>query len=269
MNPVQLLASTSYAARAEEPATPLKPLLREAGMSDLRRSNRFTALALLGALRCCAGRELPSQCGLYLSSASGGINDTATLLQELIRDRLAPMPLHFINVSSNIAGFSVARELGLHGRNLAVSRLDGGFDCAMELALMDLQAGSVPMALVGVVEECAQPLSSHRRRLGVEATTPLAEQSSWLLLGRGEDEGVQVNWRRHSQALTGEPAEPQAWLAAGDARTCEPGYSPSLSVHQLLRRLETQDRCPLHYLSADQRLQFDFLPAPTQGRDQR
>ena len=277
--PVTILAAGSFAAPATEPTLDIKTLLREAGGPRLRRSNRLTELALLGALRCCQSiGPLHEQSALYLASGQGNVGDTVSLLQQIVRDGLEPMPFSFINVSSNMAGFAVAQALGLQGRNMAVSRNGGAFDSALELALLDLLSGSVPMALVGVVEECAWPLPEHRRRLGVADDMPLAEQSSWLLLSaQCASSGVGMI-AGHQRLAEGEalPSRPEArWFCAPQLPAAhaerlagttgrEPGYSESITVHHLIGALEDGSSSPLCYLNGDGAggaVLFEFLPA--------
>lgn len=283
MAAIRLLAASSYAAPANDPPADLKPLLREVHPNRMRRNNRFTELALLGALRCVEDiGQLPEQCALYLASGQGNVTDTVSILHEVVRDRLEPMPLSFINVSSNIAGFTVSQVLGLHGRNLAVSRNGGAFDSALELALMDLQNGSVPMALVGVVEEYTLPLNEHRQRLGRKQGEVLAEQSSWLLLGKDagpEGMGMLVDCRRYTDLaklpeftethwITGTQLSASSASQLGLLPSSErnlPGYSESISIHHLvdaLARQEPVDKA-LRYLNGDGMdglLLFEFIP---------
>ncbi|MFO7594633.1 MAG: beta-ketoacyl synthase N-terminal-like domain-containing protein [Pseudomonadota bacterium] len=282
----RLLSARSYAAAASDPPADLKPLLREVHPNRMRRNNRFTELALLGALRCVQDiGGLPEQCALYLASGQGNVSDTVSLLHETVRDRLEPMPLSFINVSSNIAGFTVSQVLGLHGHNIAVSRNGGAFDSALELALLDLQSGAVPMALVGVVEEYALPPAEHCRRLGLAEGELPAEQSSWLLLtaesGHGR-EGPVATCQRYRSPMD-LPDNPHArWIAGADLPVSArgkrpatespgeplPGYSESIRLHPLVEALDglTKGRSerPVYYLNGDGTgglLLFEFNPA--------
>jgi hypothetical protein len=154
-----------------------------------RRSSRFDQLTLLGALRAMTGhpQHLPEDSALYLATGQGNVADTADLLEGLYRRHQAPMPVAFINVSSNLAGFQTAAALGLHGPNLTVSRQDFAFGAALELALSDARAGRLRQGLIGGVDACCWPLDDHRRRLRVAADTPLGEGSHWLLVDQSAE----------------------------------------------------------------------------------
>ncbi len=154
-----------------------------------RRVDRFIELALLGSGRCAMGRILDADCGLYLGSGLGPMTGVITTQQQLIRDRELPMPFNFINTLGNSAGYYVAKNLGLHGQNLFISRRGASLQALLGVALTDMQAGIVRQALVGVVEEATLPLAEHRRRQGLAESLPMAEGSHWLLLEKDATAG--------------------------------------------------------------------------------
>lgn len=268
MSAIRILAASSYAAHADESPSDIKSMLREEGGPRLRRSSRYTELALLGALRCI--RELPrlpATCALYLTSSQGNVGDTVSLLHQIVRDGLEPMPFTFINVSSNMAGHAVAQALGLEGKNSALSRIGGAFDSALELARLDLQAGTVPMALVGVVEQCAWPLADQRQRLKIGEEVRLAEQSSWLLLSAAEGAGGLGEFAVHRRCrdiaelpslksahwFAGPqlPSSVKADLGLPLTPLLEPGYSESITAHHLVEAIARGGEGPVGYLNGD------------------
>ena len=111
----------------------LKPVCRE----HFRRVDRFIQLALLGSGRCVAGQELAPDLALYLGSGLGPMSNNITTQQQLIRDRLLPKPFNFINTLGNSAGYYVAKNLGLNGQNLFISRRGASFQATLVAALVD------------------------------------------------------------------------------------------------------------------------------------
>jgi hypothetical protein len=166
-------------------AADLKLVCRE----HFRRVDRFIELALLGSGRCAAGRTLAADCGLYLGSGLGTMSSIILSQQQLLRDREVPTPFNFINTLGNSAGYYVARNLGLTGQNLFISRRGASLPAALTAAWLDLELGVVRQALVGVVEEATLPLEEHRRRQGLAADTAVAEGSHWLLLEKDAASG--------------------------------------------------------------------------------
>ena len=103
------------------------------------------------------------------------------------------MPLEFLNVPNNMAGFYVAQGLGLRRTTLPLAHRAFAFESALELAAFNMSAGD--QALVGGVEACAYPLDVHRRRLGLAAEAALAECSSWLHVGTAaEGASARCEW---------------------------------------------------------------------------
>ena len=185
-----------HAVREGEPLPALETALKEVCRENFRRIDRFIELALLGSGRCAKGHTLASDCGLYLGSGLGPMVDNIACQEQLIRDAELPMPFDFINTLGNSAGYYVAKNLGLSGQNLFVSRRGASFEAVLEAALVDLDCGAVRQALIGVVEEATEPYAEHRRRQGLPADTVVAEGSHWLLLERDAAAGHRLE-REH------------------------------------------------------------------------
>lgn len=172
---------------------------KAAGCAEVRRGNRLSCMALIGA-RDCIGHERPAtDTAVHLASSYGNVADTAQLVEGLLRDGQSPSPLAFINASTNMAGFYVARELGIEGPGLMVARGPQSLLAVLELLGQDGAAGQ---HLVGAVEECAWPLAAHRQRLGLPADAPLAEASYWLWLdAECERPLARLHWLRRLDTI--------------------------------------------------------------------
>jgi len=153
----------------------------------LRRIDRFIQLALLGSGECVQGQALAPDCGLYISSGIGPVGNNIQVQQTLWRDHKLPMPFNFVNTLGSSAGYYVAKNLGLSGQSLFISRRGQSFVAALDCVAADLACGAVKQALVGVVEECTLPLNQHRERLELPEGAAVAEGCHWLLLEKGVD----------------------------------------------------------------------------------
>jgi hypothetical protein len=149
-----------------------------------RRISRFTQLALLGVARCRPAGGFPPDTALYLSSARGDLDPMLAILQALYRDGQSPKPLQFINAVNNATCFYVAQVFGLRSKGLFIANLRQPFECALQLAGLDLASGRVASALVGCVDILTLPLAEHRRRFGLAADARLSELSRWQWIGR-------------------------------------------------------------------------------------
>lgn len=158
----------------------LRPLMRSAGVTGVRRVNRYIQLALIGARRCAAQLvdPLPANCPVYVASEQGNVAGAVDLVQGIMLRGEPPRPFTFINVSSNMAGFYIAAQLGLTGHNMTVSRRYGHLGAMLELAALDPAAPR--QWLLGTVAECVWPLLAHRICLGLAADAPLVESSYWF-----------------------------------------------------------------------------------------
>lgn len=258
---MRILALGGVEHPATEDRVELRPRLQAMGLLP-RRTSRFTELALLGAATCLEAFEgtVPMQCSVYLGTGQGPVADTAELMRQIQVDGLPPLPISFINVSSNTGGFEIAGMLGLAGRNACISRGAGSFEAALELARADLAAGRVPMALAGGVDECVWPPAEHRRRLGVAPEATLAEGSHWLLLapeGDGPAVGesayladraaLRSRLREHGAAGRVSAPMPVVERAKGllDGAVIASGYDTA-SGGALIRALEDGDPPVLH-----------------------
>ncbi len=175
MKPLPIAAVAGYAMEAGETPTNLREDLRAACPAAPRRINRLIELSLIGAHRCAANRKLDARTAIYMACTHGCISDAVTLVRDTVRG-VPTMPVTFINVSSNMAGFYVASTLGLHSGNHVGSANEFAWEATLELA----RASRGPV-LVGAVEECAWPLDAHRVRLDLARGAVVLETSQWLL----------------------------------------------------------------------------------------
>lgn len=200
---------------------------RAAGCSEVRRGNRLACMALIGARDCVGASRPAADAAVHLASSYGNVADTAQLVEGLLRDGQLPTPLAFINASTNMAGFYVARDLGIAGPGLMVARGPQSLPAVLELLGNEAARGQ---HLIGAVEECAWPLAAHRQRLGLPADTPLAEASYWLWLDTDCDRPLaRLHWLRRFDTAEA------VWeaLPASDDRPLFLALGPGLSAHDI------------------------------------
>lgn len=199
--PLRIGAAATVLLPAAAAPAPLRDELRQVLAEPPRRVSRLIELALLGAHRCLRGARPEPHCPLYLAVTHGCVADAVSLVTTVSRGGL-PMPVGFINLSSNMAGFYVASTLGIHGSNQSVAADDFAFEGALELASLGREQRA--QALIGAVEECAWPLPEHRARLALPADRALMESSHWLFVDAEAARPLAtVQWvRRYADAAT-------------------------------------------------------------------
>jgi hypothetical protein len=246
------------------PAPSLDEALHQACREQHRRIDRFIQLALLGAARCAGGRPLDPSTALYLGSGVGPAGNNIIVQEQICRDKVLPRPFNFVNTLGSSATFFVAKELGLEGQGWWVARRGATFEALLELALTDLELGIAPAALVGVAEECPQPVADQRRRLGVKAETPLAEGSHWLLLEKGGGpESLEAEFELQGEALLAALA--LRWRPE-DAVAFGPSVPPELRAELARGRQEFTPAFPGEHDSAAAAFVTDFLENKGDGR---
>jgi hypothetical protein len=180
---LQIYACGDHHHTVDEALPDLKAVTQQATGKPYRRIGRFIQLALIGAARCTQAQALPSDTAVYFASARGDLETTVEIMTQLFREGQTPKPLGFVNTVSNAACFYVAQLLGLQSRSNYVCNRYFAFENALQLAMLDLQCGTVTSALVASIDVATAPLHEHRQRLRMAANTLLAEGSHCVWLG--------------------------------------------------------------------------------------
>ena len=274
---IGIAAFGNYSADVTDEPKDLKKMLVESGEPRPRRTNRFTDLALLGVHRALHDYpSLPTQCGIFLGSEQSNMCDTGEMLAAILQRGERPKPFDFINVSNNLAGYHIANRYGLEGANVAISRRGAAFESAMEMALLQLESGSIPMALVGAVDESCSPLAHHRTLIQQNNFSALAEGSSWFLLVAGDaakqckigidDYRRFSHWQKLSAYLMGYPTLSDFTFIVNEHLLAKikqigvvgehlwhsmGGYFPAASAYSLSSILADGDRSPTLYIHGD------------------
>lgn len=272
MNGWRVLAHGAYEARAEAPAASLAATLRACMDKPPRRINRYIRLALIGAQRCLARLEQPlaPTTPLFMASEQGNVAETVALMDDIVVHGRSPMPMPFINVSSNMVGYYLAASLGLSGRNMNVARDQGAFGALLELATLEADIAPPPQGrmLLGSVIECVWPLAEHRQRCQLPPDTPLVEASYWLVVDQGNGSAADNQTPCLWYAQTENDNEARDWLAAGECWALDP-HLPEDRRQALRQGLHTDHewRAPLcHRGHADAVMHALFAALHTQPR---
>lgn len=168
----------------------LKDQVKQSSGQHVRRIDRFTQLAIIGSSQCVVGHKLKPLCNLYLSSSDTGKTNTVKALQQVFVDKQPIMPLQFVNMVSNAASFYIAQLLHLQGAGLFISSQYAALEKALALAALDLADHSCQHALLGIVDECAEPIALQRKMLNAGEDQPVGESSFWLLAGLDADNAI-------------------------------------------------------------------------------
>lgn len=198
MKPLYIESVSLFLQEVSESSTALKKEVEHTSGQKLRRVNHFILLALAGVFRLPNFKSIDPMCSLYVGTSNGCSRDTLAMLEQMYRDTLLPMPFTFMGLSTNMASFHIAQNLGLSGSNLTVSNLKEPFSQALTLACMDIEMGKATSALVGCVDEGAFPIHEFKKAIRRKEDDLLMEGGCWLKLANVCENPIAVIYARES-----------------------------------------------------------------------
>ena len=244
---MRILISSHYSLlhsidAAEPQLVDLNTLIGRWHPERIRRIDRYIQLCVAGGLNCVAGRSLPADTGVYLSTNSGAISTPSATMRHIQQQGELPKPLHFVNTLSNSAGYYLTRLLQLNGNTVMVSDSETSFEAALLHAGMDLLAGRISTALVGAFDDIAMPIAHQLERMQAPAdTTSVYEGSHWLLLERDSNDLPQAQRQAVGLPCYLNGAEQLAqWLTEHPGLPVQLSFSPNAPERELLANCRWQ-----------------------------
>lgn len=142
----------------------------------LRRVDRFTQIALWGAIDCISRHEISADTPMILISDSGGKSSMKSLKECVINENHLPAPYTFISTLANSASFLIAKALSLVSENVALCAGPESFRAVINYLTKSSLLGNNRMVFLGFVEE------------GDEKGEGLIryDRSTWFLLSKSD-----------------------------------------------------------------------------------
>lgn len=193
---MKIFSFSQYKYFIENESNDQLPLLKSAVKNHLghniRRIDRFTQLALIGASGCKEYLSLSKNTGIIMASNFGSLSNTFSVLSSMFQQASSPSPYDFIHTVSNAASYYLAREFGLTSHNLFISQKCAALQACLRLAEIDINRFKLNAVLIGQVNEVGVPFNIHRERTGIKASQALSESSTWFLLANqlGNEKGL-------------------------------------------------------------------------------
>jgi hypothetical protein len=178
----------------------LKSELKALSGKVYRRIDHFIQLAIIGAHKTAAGRQLSGETALYMTSGQGNVAVFQRVREQRHIHKMLPKPVDFINLLSNSAGFYVASHLGLRGKNLFLNHHRFPVQMTLLAAWNDLNLGKQEAVLVGGIDEWIERQELAKKLLGVSEATQLGEGSNWMLLS-SDREGAMARFELEPKSL--------------------------------------------------------------------
>jgi hypothetical protein len=167
---------------SDYPNTDLKKELEILSTQKFRRINRYILLGLCGVFKLPEIKNIVKNSALYIGTKNGCITETVSMLGQIYRDSLLPMPFTFIASSANMASYHIANALGLSGGNYTLSHRYAPFETALEMGYWDIAEGKNGSAIIGCIDEAALPLDAFKEAVEMSEVDEPLEGGYWLAL---------------------------------------------------------------------------------------
>lgn len=180
----------------------------------LRQASHLVKMAVIGAMSCRQQIRLPvdNNAAIYVGTGLGEMDKCRGLFEQVMPPTSGmASPFDFINSSSNIAAFYVAKILGLSTRNLTVSQDEFSFEYALKLAIDDIASNSYRHAFVGGLDERSLDIDYQLRRIQIHENQVLGEGCGWLYLSQ-EPAGARASISAPVFIAGSHPANNDKWL---------------------------------------------------------
>ena len=217
----------------------LKSELKALSGKVYRRIDHFIQLAIIGAHKTAAERQLPKETALYMTSGQGNIAVFQRVREQRHIHKMLPKPVDFINLLSNSAGFYVASHLGLGGKNLFLNHHRFPVQMSLLAAWNDLNLGKQEAVLVGGIDEWIERQELAKKLLGVSEATQLGEGSNWMLLS-SEREGSLGAFELEPKGLGRKALEARIGALEAGSRIA---FSPRFKTEEIDEMMALNDGC--------------------------
>lgn len=178
---------------ADPPLFEYKEIVRRVVGVPLRQASHLVELAAIGSQLCLKrlAQPAPHDTAVYVGTGLAEVRKTNALFYQVLPPGPGlASPFDFINAANNMAAFYVAKLGNFRARNLTVTQEEFSFEAALKLAVEDLKRGRCRQALVGGLDENAQPRANHMRRIALTPEQILGEGSGWLYLSRAPQRAI-------------------------------------------------------------------------------
>lgn len=171
-----------------KPIKEYKDLLKDLTNMNLRRTSKYNALAIYGALKCVKNIDIPHNLDIYSSSEHGAIKDISVVLEELNSQFQTIMPFDFLAISSSNIGFYISKALDSVGNNISITSKGTSFIKAIELAYNTLQSNNSQDILVGYIDEALDELNHEEITANKEQFS--YDKSYWVFLSNNNENAL-------------------------------------------------------------------------------
>ena len=139
-----------------------KKRAKEVTTLSMRRGSKFNLLSLYGACKCVENTTIPLRTSIYIGSEFGVISGVNKVMHSLNEEPVIVMPVDFLNMNGNNAGFTISKVLHTRGENILMMGSDLTFELTLKVAFSKSKLEKNFSALIGGVDESVETIDNYQ-----------------------------------------------------------------------------------------------------------
>jgi hypothetical protein len=156
-----------------------KKKAKEVTTLSMRRASKFNLLSLYGACKCVENIPIPLTTSIYIGSEFGVISGVNKVMHSLNEEPVIVMPVDFLNMNGNNAGFTISKVLETKGENILMMGSDLTFEITLKVAFSKSKLEKNFSALIGGVDESVETIDHYQQYIIDQKKQPY-DGSCWM-----------------------------------------------------------------------------------------
>ena len=156
-----------------------KKCAKEVTNISMRRASKFNLLSLYGACKCAEDTTLSSSTSIYIGSEFGVISGVNKVMYSLNEEPVIVMPVDFLNMNGNNAGFTISKVLETKGENILIMGSDLTYELTLKVAFSKSKQEKHFSALIGGVDESVETIDHYQQYI-IDQGKAQYDGSCWI-----------------------------------------------------------------------------------------
>lgn len=156
-----------------------KKRAKEVTILSMRRASKFNLLSLYGACKCVENTNIPLTTSIYIGSEFGVISGVNKVMHSLNEEPVIVMPVDFLNINGNNAGFTISKVLNTKGENILMMGSDLTFELTLKVAFSKSKQEKNFSALIGGVDESVETIDNYQHYI-IDQGKEQYDGSCWM-----------------------------------------------------------------------------------------
>ncbi len=166
-----------------------KQKAKEVTTLSMRRASKFNLLSLYGACKCAEATNIPSSTSIYIGTEFGVISGVRKVMHALNEEPVFVMPVDFLNMNGNNAGFTISKVLHTKGENILMMGSDFTFELTLKVAFSKSKQHKDFSALIGGVDESVDIIDNYQHYI-IDQGNEQYDGSCWMYCNNEEENAI-------------------------------------------------------------------------------